>query len=354
MATELFYCAAGNARLAQIAISHGMSYGAQLPAQNVYFPVQFADQDWKKPDRARYMQALAQHKPRLATVLDLEHEHQLEQVLAWAEEASQHVSEAVIIIPKVMSIIPRLPHTLNGKQVRLGYSVPTKYGGTSVPTWEFGNRPVHLLGGSPKAQIKLTHYLNVASADGNYIAKLATNFNKAWTLRGDVALSEFQAPTPNDAPYLAFELSVKNLLASWEGCHAQIRYARFDDVQSIMAIAKQYKTELGFVRKVAIEEAITKGEVIIALNSGRVVGFCNFHKRKDGIHTIYELAVDKYSQGQRIGAGLLAAIPRPRQLKTTLDNNQAIGFYHNHLVFKGIEQGKKRPLVLFGDLLINY
>jgi len=85
--------------------------------------------------------------------------------------------------------------------------------------------------------------------------------------------------------------------------------------------------------------------------NGFVVGFCNYHKRRDGWHTIYELAVHRDWIGGRIGAGLLAAIPRPRQLKTTTDNVRAIGFYSQYLTMTGIEAGRKRELMRFADSL---
>lgn len=85
---ELIYCAAGNARFAQIAIDAGFLYGAQLPG-TTYHPIWFADQNWKKPDRTKYMAALAEHRPHMASVLDLERADQLDEVLSWAEEAAQ-------------------------------------------------------------------------------------------------------------------------------------------------------------------------------------------------------------------------------------------------------------------------
>lgn len=164
------YCAAGNKRFAEIALKYGMRYGAQLPNAH-YYPPYFVDQNWRNPDRVAYMQALADTRPNRATVLDLENESQFDEVMSWAAEASQYVSEAVIIIPKVFNIIDRIPHAINGKQVVLGYSVPTQFAGTEVPLWEFGARPVHLLGGSPQAQRELAGYFNVVSADGNYAQK---------------------------------------------------------------------------------------------------------------------------------------------------------------------------------------
>lgn len=172
MATvDLIYCADGNKRFAEIAITAGFHYGAQLP-NTVYYPVWFADQDWRKPNQAAYMAALREHRPKMATVLDWEHDEQLPEVLAWAEDAAS-VVERVLIIPKVVGGIPQIPHAIGGKPIILAYSVPTKFAGTGVPVWEFSRRPVHLLGGSPQAQMRLTEYLNVVSADGNYANKMA-------------------------------------------------------------------------------------------------------------------------------------------------------------------------------------
>jgi len=175
---DLIYCADGNPRFAQIAIDAGFRYGARLPG-TTYHPLYFADQDWKNPDRRTYMAELAAHKPHMATVLDLEREEQLPDVLAWAEEAAQFV-EVVVIVPKLFDAIAHLPRAIGGAEVRLGYSVPTRYGGTFVPTWEFAGRPVHLLGGSPHRQMEMCHYLDVRSVDGNMMNKMAARHCQFW------------------------------------------------------------------------------------------------------------------------------------------------------------------------------
>lgn len=231
---ELIYCAAGNRRFAEIAINAGFTYGAQLPA-TVYFSPAFVDQDWKKTKckahkntidmmcvdcaqarekaRPRYMSSLSKHKPRLATVLDLEHDDQLPEVLAWAEEAAQYVTEAVLIIPKAQGIVSRLPRVIGGRSVRLAYSVPTKYGGSSLPLWDFTGWPVHLLGGRPEKQMELSHYLNVASADGNYFGMKAREFCEHWEWPGKWIPDGGR--TENDAHYAAFERSCANIVAAW-------------------------------------------------------------------------------------------------------------------------------------------
>lgn len=343
---QLIYCADGNKRFAEIAIKHGFTYGAQLP-NTVYFKPEFVDQNWKNPDREKYMAALAKHTPATATVLDLEREDQYAEVISWMWEAARHVGKSLIIIPKVMSIIPRIPDTIAGKQVVLGYSIPTKFGGTCVPVWEFGRRPVHLLGGSPKEQLMHASYLNVASADGNYSTKIALQFAKFWNGHEwvNVADARQHPRDAEDAPYLAFELSCINIKAAWLGCTAMIRFAVESDLPAIKKIANQYKDELGFVMLPALRKAIKKRELYVAEYGGYIVGFCNWHRRRDGWSTIYEIAVRRDYVGQKIGRALLEAVPAPRRLKTTVDNEIANCFYSKAgMLLEAVEQGKKRPL----------
>ena len=171
MGTTIIYCADGNPEFAAAAVAAGWKYGARLPA-TVYQPVYFADQDWKNPDLAKYAAAVATHKPEMATVLDWERDDQLPEVLGWAETVAPFVSR-VVVIPKVPGRVDEVPEAVGGRAVVLGYSVPTSYGGTPCGVWEFGARPVHLLGGSPQAQRKLARYMNVVSADGNMTAQQA-------------------------------------------------------------------------------------------------------------------------------------------------------------------------------------
>jgi hypothetical protein len=180
---RLIYCADGNPAFAAAAVEAGWLYGARLPA-TVYQPVYFADQDWKAPDRTAYMASLAVHRPAFATVLDWERDDQLCEVLGWAEEAAQHVTEAVVIVPKVVGGIPSIPRKIGDKRVILGYSVPTSYGGSPLPLWEFTGWPIHLLGGSPQAQMRLWSQMaltcEVVSVDGNMSAQQARR-GRVWT-----------------------------------------------------------------------------------------------------------------------------------------------------------------------------
>lgn len=129
------------------------------------------------------MRLLQQHRPALATVLDWERPEQLREVLDWAEEAAQHVTEAVLVVAKVPGGIGDVPTTIGGKEVRIALSVPTSYGGSSLGLWEYSGRTVYLLGGSPQKQHDIWSYLRaeVRSLDGNMVKKQATSRCLYWT-----------------------------------------------------------------------------------------------------------------------------------------------------------------------------
>lgn len=219
---ELIYCAGGHHAFASIAKAAGFTLGAQLPC-NVPFSIGFADQDWKKPNRSAYMQALAEHRPRMATVLDWERDEQLPEVLSWAEEAAQYC-ERVLIIPKVIGGIDQLPRRVGGADVVLAFSVPSTYGGTPLPLWEFTGWPVHLLGGAPQVQMRYALHLNslaeVVSTDGNMANKMAhyCRFWRAqpskkgfWVQLSEVGITDFG----KDANAEAFRRSCTNIIEAW-------------------------------------------------------------------------------------------------------------------------------------------
>ena len=356
MTPELIYCANGGAWAAGIAMRLGYTYGAQLPGSTPY-PPQFADQDWKRPDFDGYMKALERHRPRMATVLDWERDDQLPDVLRWAEAAAQFVTETVIIIPKVAGGIPRLPRSIGGKAVRLGYSVPTKFGATGIPAWEFQGWPVHLLGGSPHRQHDLARYMDVRSVDGNYAQKMAVQYVQAYsairlTYTADgrwPRVREVYARLDADAPAAAWELSCINIRAMWLNAPTFIRWGLEKDLPAVKRIASRYRAELGFVMLPALRESVARRSLYVATDrAGQVQGFVNARKRKDGVTVIYEIAVAPEWRGQHIGAALLHAVPNPKRLKVTQDNEAAIAFYSGAgMTRTASEPGRKRPLYVY-------
>lgn len=210
---RLILCVHG-ASLLHLGMKHGWWPGKQLPGLVWPERLHFADQDWKKPNRPKYMAALAKHTPHMATVMDWETEEQFDEVMSWAEEASQYVQQ-VIIIPKVHGGIPRLPKHINGKDVVLGYSVPTLFGGSETMLQEFRGRMVHLLGGSPHKQMQTFLHLapiaDVISVDGNMAAKLCFK-GLVWQGRTFVQDTEKH----DGHGLILFERSCKNIIEAWQ------------------------------------------------------------------------------------------------------------------------------------------
>jgi hypothetical protein len=232
---DLIYCGVGNEKLDQYAIMVGMIYGARLPIKrDLPFEIHFADQDWKNPDLDKYVAELKQKKPKdksvmyTATVLDWEREDQRSEVFEWLDEVSK-VVDRVIVIPKLPGIIDSIPCVYNGKPIVLGYSVPTKYGATTVDIAEFVGRPVHLLGGDPQKQLELYDRMDVVSVDCNYTAMKATNFCEFWTNKRDgevyndetpytrkwMAVKDVIGRNKEDSIYTAFFLSCINVVSAW-------------------------------------------------------------------------------------------------------------------------------------------
>jgi len=348
---ELIYTAGGNREYVPLALARGMSYGVQLP-DTCYFPPVFADQNYFKPDRARYMKMLAEHRPRMATVLDLEYHRTFDEVMDWANEASQYVTESVILIPKVHGSIAQFPREINGKEVVLGYSVKTSHGCTTVNFHEFRGWKVHLLGGNTHTQIMLAaRGLNVVSTDSN-IWNLHARAGRFWTAQ-PIDAANRRYPTLTEAgmshiteniPLRCLDLTFINVLAAWQGTNVMLRYGTESDVDAIMRIAHQYPQELGYVMPIKLRERMAAYEVYVAIQHDNLVGFVCWHKRRDGWATIYEIAVDKRDRGNGIGKALLNAVPRPTRLKCTVDNPANQFYAAQGMTLDRTEAGKKRPL----------
>lgn len=128
------------------------------------------------------------------------------------------------------------------------------------------------------------------------------------------------------------------------------RLGNEDDIKPIKKITNQLRKELPFVMNVVLMDAISKDELYVADRNGIIIGFIHFHKRKDGWNTIHEIGVLKEYQGTGVGKKLFNMTPKPRRLKTTVDNIKANEFYKRQgLKLIGQEQGKIRLLNIWSD-----
>lgn len=100
----------------------------------------------------------------------------------------------------------------------------------------------------------------------------------------------------------------------------EIRLATTGDYTSIKKICNQNREWLPFVMRVAIEESIGRGEVMVAEEDGKVIGFIHFHKRRDGVTTLHEIGVDMNYQRLGIARSLISRLGKPIKLKVVKDN----------------------------------
>lgn len=354
---DLIYCADGGPRFAEIAIRYGFKYGSQS-AKTVYFPPAFIDYDFKAKSSKwiRHVADCKKYRPGLAIIPDWMESRRLSEIVDLrAVELAPYVGE-LLIVPKVKGGIDKLPHSIAGKPVRLAYSVPTGFGSTDVEISEFQGWPVHLLGGNLGMQMELAKQMNVVSADANK-HKMKANYAEVWTgyyIKGDKVIDRYRQLQSfgfgelADAPYHAFALSCINIKAWWQGARCFIRYATQDDIPAIKAIADQYKhgdnPDLPFLNRGTLMQSQQQLELHVATIDDQIVGFVRWHKRKDGLSKIYDVAVDKDHVGQHIGLALVGAVPYPVQLCCPV-TNKANGFYE-HVGFRLIatEPGRKRQL----------
>jgi hypothetical protein len=203
----LVFCAGNSARWAEIAIGAGMAYGCRSDYRPTH-PVTFADLNWRTPDLDAHLAFVRQHRPHLAVAPDVLSLDALPRTLAYAERLAEY-AQRVIVVPKCPGVVAQLP-----EWIVIGYSVPTRYGAADpLLLYELGDRPVHLLGGSPMAQQSLAHYVNVYSADGNATQR-AAEFGTWFDGRSWKGGKDGMAPGP-DLPYRAFARSCQEVVAAW-------------------------------------------------------------------------------------------------------------------------------------------
>lgn len=128
--------------------------------------------------------------------------------------------------------------------------------------------------------------------------------------------------------------------------------ATVEDIPAIERIARQYPQGLGFVRRVALLEAISKGNLKIATYDTQIIGFAHGHKRRDGITTIREIGVHRDYKHLGAGRSMIDSFAGTLRLKCTTDN-PANEFYQR-IGFTCIdtENGRKRELNVWQRLAV--
>jgi len=164
----------------------------------------FLDVDWKHYDFRLHLEAAKATRPLMTVARDVEKRVDLERTIEEARELAMHCTY-VVIVPKDLSLAAGLELTIP-QEFMLGYSVPTRYGGTHIPPSAF-RRPVHLLGGRPDTQRRLAEKMRVVSVDCNRFTLDATF--------GDYFDGETFRPHPDGGYERCLEDSIRNIEALW-------------------------------------------------------------------------------------------------------------------------------------------
>lgn len=151
-----------------IATQYGWLPGASYTnLRNVtrFEPLGFLDINWREYNFAKHLVAVKARRPLVTVAQDVTDSRCLDRILDQARELALWAG-VVVVVPKCEQLLPHMPHVFPAEFV-LGYSVPTRYGGTTLPPACFADRPVHLLGGHPLVQRRLADTLHVVSLDCN-------------------------------------------------------------------------------------------------------------------------------------------------------------------------------------------
>lgn len=173
----------------------------------------FLDVDWKDYSYRRHLEAAKSTRAYMTVARDIDDHMDLARTLDQALELKMYC-EHVVIVPKDPSLADKLD-ALIPRDFILGYSVPTRYGATSLPPDVF-KRPVHLLGGRPDVQRHLATLMPVVSVDCNRFTLDAAY--------GDFFDGVSFRPHPSGGYERCIRESIKNINTLWKGYIAPGRW----------------------------------------------------------------------------------------------------------------------------------
>ena len=132
-----------------------------------------------------------------------------------------------------------------------------------------------------------------------------------------------------------------------------------EDIDGLKAIADKQADLLGWVPRSAYEQKLEDNEIFIAEQGDEIVGFLDYHHRRDNTTTLHKIAVAEDYFGQGIGRRLVEALIdecvtiktlsiKTKCIEDSVSNKffQAIGF---KLLFT--DPGKKRAINVYDYFL---
>lgn len=204
---------AHSATVLKIAVQHGWLPGARytnLRDVRRFSRLGFLDIDWKNYDFRRHLEVATATRPMITVARDIEDKRDLRLCIDQAFQLLEY-AKYVVVVPKDKALEGRLC-TAIPSEFLLGFSVPTRYGGTKLAPEAFRRR-VHLLGGRPDIQRRLADRMPVFSLDTNRFT-LDAAF-------GDFFDGQIFRPHPIGGYENCLRDSVKNMTALWSTYHVR-------------------------------------------------------------------------------------------------------------------------------------
>jgi hypothetical protein len=158
-------------------------------------------------DFRRHLEAASVTRPIMTVARDVEDQRDLRKIIDQAYRLLEFARH-VVIVPKDPLLERRLCKSVP-VDFLLGFSVPTRYGGTKLSPDAFIRRPVHLLGGRPDVQRRLADLMSVFSIDANRFTLDATF--------GDYFDGETFRPHPKGGYIRCLNESMRNIDKLWSG-----------------------------------------------------------------------------------------------------------------------------------------
>ena len=202
-------------RVARIAMQFGWLPGARytnLRDVKKFDEIGFLDIDWKNYSFKRHLAAVRATRPLVTVAQDVENRGCVKRIIDQAWELAMYAKH-VVIVPKIAISKHDLEQHIPESFI-MGYSVPTRYGQTTLSPHMF-RRPVHLLGGRPDVQRHLGEAMRVFSLDCNRFT-LDAQF-------GDYFDGETFRPHPVGGYERCIVDSLRNINALWAGYDAEAK-----------------------------------------------------------------------------------------------------------------------------------
>jgi predicted GNAT family acetyltransferase len=138
-----------------------------------------------------------------------------------------------------------------------------------------------------------------------------------------------------------------------------VRKATLADLNDVKRVADKHRAELGFVLKSALANSIEESEVFVAVASSEIIGFAEYHHRKDLQTTLYHIAVVDTWRGFGVGRSLIFALIDEARLKNKrticlkCPSGLNANFFYKRMEFEftRTENGKKQELTVWSKPL---